>query len=105
MSRMCWPCRLALGELEVGLGQAVDEDAHEGLVEGHLAAVGGGAKGIGFDLEDGDLVDGDDGGGAPAGGAGEVENLAEAAALDDGGERPAHQRDADLALDEQEDAL
>ena len=42
--------RLALRELAVGLGEAVDEDAHEGLVEADLAAVGGGAQGLGLDL-------------------------------------------------------
>ena len=62
-------------------------------------------SGVGLDLDDGDLVAGGDGGGAPLGAVGEVEDLAEAAAGLDGGERLAQQRDADLALDQQVEAV
>jgi len=31
------------------LAQALDQDAHEGLVEADLAGVGGGAQGVGLD--------------------------------------------------------
>ena len=58
--------------------------AHEGLVEGHLAAVGRGAQRIGLDLEHGNFLHRHDGGGATAGGAGEIEHFAEAAARLDG---------------------
>src|SRR5260221_3514199 len=97
--------RLPFRELQVCLAEPVDEDTHEGLVEADLAGVGGGAQGGRLDFDDGDLLDGDDGGGAPPGGAGEVEDLAEAAAGLDGVERLAEQGHADLAFDQEVEAV
>src|ERR1700716_2566675 len=79
--------RSTLREFQVRLAEAVDEDAHEGLVEADLAGVGRGAQGFGLDLDDGDLLGRDDGGGAAARIPGEVQDLAEAAAGLDGVQR------------------
>src|SRR5581483_1802254 len=103
--RMAHSPLLAFREFKVGLAEALDEDAHEGLVEGHLAGIGGGAQGLGLDLEDGDRLGALDGGGAPAGGAGEVEDLAEAAAVQERAQGLVHQRDLHLALDQDVEAL
>src|SRR5512135_1305902 len=89
----------------VGLHEALDQHAHEGLVEADLAGVGRRAQGLGLDLDDGDVAARSDGRGAPLCAVGEVEDLAEAAAGLDDVELLARERDVDLAGDEQEEAL
>src|SRR5688572_6334707 len=101
----CATGALSLRELAVGLAEALDEDAHEGLVEADLAGGRRDAKRAGLDLHDGDARLGGDGGGAALDLLGEVEDFAEHAAGFEDGEGLAEERDFAFALDEDVKAI
>src|SRR5205814_1679169 len=87
----------ATGKPQVRLGEAIDQHAHERLVESDLASVGRGAQGVGLDLHDGDLAHRRDRCRAAPRPAGEIENLAEAAPGLDGVELLAQESHAHFA--------
>lgn len=91
---------LALRELAVGLREALDQHAYEGLVEADLAGRGGDAQRAGLDLHRRDAAVRRNGGGAPLDRVGEVEDFAEAAAGLEDAERLAAERDLGLAVDQ-----